>query len=517
MISKTGEVQRVAGPVVTAIGISPRMYDVVFVGNDRLMGEVIRISGNKSIIQVYEETTGVCPGEPIEDTGQPLSVELGPGLITSIYDGIQRPLPGLMDLQGTNIRRGTSIEGLSRTKTWKFVPAVEKGTSVLPGQSIGTVAETPHLEHKIMVPSAFKPGIISEISEGDFKVDQTIATMDNGQEIQLMQKWPVRIPRPYSEKLMPDIPLITGQRVLDFFFPIAKGGTAAIPGGFGTGKTVTQHQLAKWSDSDVVVYVGCGERGNEMTEVLTEFPELEDQRTGAKLSLRTVLIANTSNMPVAAREASIYTGMTIAEYYRDMGLSISMMADSTSRWAEAMREISSRLEEMPGEEGYPAYLSSKLSEFYERAGRVKTLDHNEGAISVIGAVSPQGGDFSEPVTQGTLRIVKVFWALDTKLREKRHFPAVNWLNSYSLYSESLADWFSQNVARDWPDLVQWAFGIALITIIPLIALLITRILKSFKQVNEFQKLWAPLREATDSVVTPKLGTWADTGGRPDQS
>ncbi|MCK5310056.1 MAG: V-type ATP synthase subunit A [Thermoplasmata archaeon] len=455
-MSKTGEVQRVAGPVVTAIGISPRMYDVVFVGNDRLMGEVIRISGNKSIIQVYEETTGVCPGEPIEDTGQPLSVELGPGLITSIYDGIQRPLPGIMDLQGTNISRGTSIEGLSRTKTWKFVPAVEKGTSVLPGQSIGTVAETPHLEHKIMIPSAFKPGIISEISEGDFKVDQTIATMDNGQEIQLMQKWPVRIPRPYSEKLMPDIPLITGQRVLDFFFPIAKGGTAAIPGGFGTGKTVTQHQLAKWSDSDVVVYVGCGERGNEMTEVLTEFPELEDQRTGAKLSLRTVLIANTSNMPVAAREASIYTGMTIAEYYRDMGLSISMMADSTSRWAEAMREISSRLEEMPGEEGYPAYLSSKLSEFYERAGRVKTLDHNEGAISVIGAVSPQGGDFSEPVTQGTLRIVKVFWALDTKLREKRHFPAVNWLNSYSLYSETLADWFSQNVARDWPNLVQWA-------------------------------------------------------------
>ncbi|MCK5396748.1 MAG: V-type ATP synthase subunit A, partial [Thermoplasmata archaeon] len=281
MISKTGEVQRVAGPVVTAIGISPRMYDVVFVGNDRLMGEVIRISGNKSIIQVYEETTGVCPGEPIEDTGQPLSVELGPGLITSIYDGIQRPLPGLMDLQGTNIRRGTSIEGLSRAKTWKFIPTIEKGTSVLPGQPIGTVAETPHLEHKIMVPSAFKPGIISEISEGDFKVDQTIATMDNGQEIQLMQKWPVRIPRPYSEKLMPDIPLITGQRVLDFFFPIAKGGTAAIPGGFGTGKTVTQHQLAKWSDSDVVVYVGCGERGNEMTEVLTEFPELEDQRTGA--------------------------------------------------------------------------------------------------------------------------------------------------------------------------------------------------------------------------------------------
>ena len=458
MISKMGEVQRVAGPVVTAIGISPRMYDVVYVGDDRLMGEVIRISGNKSIIQVYEETTGVHPGEPIEDTGQPLSVELGPGLITSIYDGIQRPLPGLMDIQGSNITRGTSIEGLNRTKSWKFVPSIEKGTAASPGQPIGTVMETPHLEHKIMIPPTFKPGIISEISEGEFKVDQTIATMDNGQEIQLMQRWPVRNPRPYADKLMPDIPLITGQRVLDFFFPIAKGGTAAIPGGFGTGKTVTQHQLAKWSDADVVVYVGCGERGNEMTEVLNEFPELEDQRTGAKLSLRTVLIANTSNMPVAAREASVYTGMTIAEYYRDMGLSISLMADSTSRWAEAMREISSRLEEMPGEEGYPAYLSSKLSEFYERAGRIKTLDNNEGAISVIGAVSPQGGDFSEPVTQGTLRIVKVFWALDTKLREKRHFPAVNWLNSYSLYSEILADWFSENVARDWPDLVQWAMN-----------------------------------------------------------
>ncbi len=459
MISKQGEVQRVAGPVVTAIGISPRMYDVVFVGKDRLMGEVIRISGNKSIIQVYEETTGVKPGEPIEDTGQPLSVELGPGLITSIYDGIQRPLPDIMDLQGSNISRGTTVEGLSRTKTWKFVPIVEKDMNIVPGQTIGTVMETNHLEHKITLPPTFNSGKITSISEGEFKVNETVATMDNGQNIQLMQKWPVRNPRPYSDKLMPDIPLITGQRVLDFFFPIAKGGTAAIPGGFGTGKTVTQHQLAKWSDSDVVVYVGCGERGNEMTEVLTEFPELEDQRTGEPLSQRTVLIANTSNMPVAAREASIYTGMTIAEYYRDMGLSISLMADSTSRWAEAMREISSRLEEMPGEEGYPAYLSSKLSEFYERAGRVNTLGNAEGAISVIGAVSPQGGDFSEPVTQGTLRIVKVFWALDTKLREKRHYPAVNWLNSYSLYSETLADWFSQNVARDWPDLVQWAMNI----------------------------------------------------------
>ena len=319
--------------------------------------------------------------------------------------------------------------------------------------------ETKNLEHKITVPPAFRASTVADIKEGEFKVDEVVCNLKSGAAIQLMQKWPVRNPRPYADKLMPDIPLVTGQRVLDFFFPIAKGGTAAIPGGFGTGKTVTQHQLAKWSDSDLVVYVGCGERGNEMTEVLTEFPELEDQRTGETLSQRTVLIANTSNMPVAAREASIYTGMTIAEYYRDMGLSISLMADSTSRWAEAMREISSRLEEMPGEEGYPAYLSSKLSEFYERAGRVKTLNNTEGAISVIGAVSPQGGDFSEPVTQGTLRIVKVFWALDTKLREKRHFPAINWLNSYSLYSETLADWFSENVARDWPDLVQWAMNI----------------------------------------------------------
>ncbi len=454
-----GEVIRVSGPVVTAGGISPRMYDVVFIGMERLMGEVIRISGNKSVIQVYEDTTGLRVGEPVEDTGMPLSVELGPGLISGIYDGIQRPLPALKDMQGSNLHKGAFTEALDRKKKWKFVPCIGKGARISPGQRIGSVAETKYLEHAICMPPNMRPATVTDIAEGEFSVDEGICKLDNGEPLKLMHIWPIRQPRPYIEKLMPNIPFITGQRVLDMFFPIAKGGTAAIPGGFGTGKTVIQHQLAKCSDSDIVVYVGCGERGNEMAEVLTAFPKLEDMHTGEPLSQRTILIANTSNMPVAAREASIYTGITIAEYFRDMGLGVSLMADSTSRWAEAMREISSRMEEMPGEEGYPAYLSSELSEFYERAGRVRTLEDREGTITVMGAVSPQGGDFSEPVTQSTLRIIKVFWALDTKLREKRHYPAVNWLNSYSLYSDVLADWFEKNVAKDWPHLSSWAMNI----------------------------------------------------------
>ncbi len=459
MIAKKGDIMRISGPVVTATGISPRMYDVVFVGVERLMGEVIRISGNKSIIQVYEDTTGLRVSEPVEDTGRPLSVELGPGLISGIYDGIQRPLPSLMDMQGSNLHRGAFTEALDRKRAWKFVPCLAIGELVSPGQRVGTVAETKYLEHAICMPPLMRPARIKEISEGEFKVDDDVCTLDNGEKLQMMQRWPIRRPRPFGDKLMPNVPFITGQRVLDMFFPIAKGGTAAIPGGFGTGKTVIQHQLAKCSDSDIVVYVGCGERGNEMAEVLTAFPKLIDMHNGEPLNQRTVLIANTSNMPVAAREASIYTGITIAEYFRDMGLGVSLMADSTSRWAEAMREISSRLEEMPGEEGYPAYLSSELSEFYERAGRVSTLEGREGTITVMGAVSPQGGDFSEPVTQSTLRIVKVFWALDTKLREKRHYPAVNWLNSYSLYSDVLADWFGKNVAKGWHELSGWAMNI----------------------------------------------------------
>ena len=459
MIAGKGEVVRVSGPVITIAGTSPRMYDVVFVGQERLMGEVIRITGSKSVVQVYEDTTGIKVGEPVDSSGHPLSVELGPGLISSIYDGIQRPLPALQDMQGSNIHRGAFTQALDRNKKWHFVPILAKGDAVKPGQVIGTVRETSRLEHSISVPPTMPGGKISQILEGDYRVDEDVCHLDSGDGIQLMQIWPIRTPRPFLEKLMPDTPFITGQRVLDTFFPLAKGGTAAIPGGFGTGKTVIQHQLAKCSDSDIVVYVGCGERGNEMAEVLTAFPKLEDMHTGEPLSQRTILIANTSNMPVAAREASIYTGITIAEYYRDMGLEVSLMADSTSRWAEAMREISSRMEEMPGEEGYPAYLSSKLSEFYERAGCVTTLGKKDGSITVIGAVSPQGGDFSEPVTQSTLRIVKVFWALDTKLREKRHYPAVNWLNSYSLYSEMLSDWSKENVAKDWQALSRWAMNI----------------------------------------------------------
>ncbi len=454
---RAGEIYRVAGPVVTATGIAPRMYDVVQVGEELLMGEVIQIVKDKTIIQVYEDTSGIRPGEKVLDTGAPLVAELGPGLLGSIYDGVQRPLPILLEEMGDYIKRGVAAPGLKREKRWKFVPTAKVGNEVLGGQVIGEVQEAQFVKHQIMVPPKMS-GRIASIQEGEYNVEETICTLDNGSKISLMQKWPVRIARPSKEKLMPDIPLITGQRVLDMFFPLAKGGTAAIPGGFGTGKTVTEHQLSKWCDSEIVVYIGCGERGNEMTEVLSDFPELEDPRTKAPLMERTVLIANTSNMPVAAREASVYTGITIAEYYRDMGYDVALMADSTSRWAEAMREISSRLEEMPGEEGYPAYLSAKLSEFYERAGRVKTLGGGEGSVSVVGAVSPPGGDFSEPVTQATLRIVKVFWALDTKLRERRHFPAINWLTSYSLYNQIVKDWFDGNVNPKWTSLREWAMA-----------------------------------------------------------
>jgi len=445
-----GEIHRIAGPVVTVTGINPRMYDVVFIGDLKLMGEVIKLTGEKSIVQVYEDTSGIKPGEPVVATGAPLLVELGPGLLTSIYDGIQRPLPILRDKMGDFIARGIMEPGLNRTKKWKFVPTVKKGENVQGGSIIGTVQETPDIEHRVLTPPDIA-GTIQDINEGSFIVDDIIGHV-NGKSLALMQRWPVRMPRPFKQKLMPDIPLITGQRIFDALFPIAKGGTACIPGGFGTGKTVMQHQLAKWSDADIVVYIGCGERGNEMTEVLTEFPELKNPKTGAPLMERTVLIANTSNMPVAAREASVYTGITIAEYYRDMGYGISLMADSTSRWAEAMREISSRLEEMPGEEGYPAYLATKLAAFYERSGRVTTLNGKEGSITVIGAVSPPGADFSEPITQNTLRMVKVFWALDTNLAHRRHFPAINWLTSYSFYLNTLENWFENYVSPEWKDL-----------------------------------------------------------------
>lgn len=449
-----GQIARISGPVAVVEGITPRMNDVVLVGEERLVGEVIKIVGDKTVVQVYEDTSGLKPGEAIWNTGGPLSVELGPGLLSSIYDGVQRPLPVLTSLMGNFVKRGALVPGLDRKKKWKFAPKAKEGDQVSGGQAIGEVPEG-NVTHKILVPPNVS-GKIKVIKSGEFTVEDTICELDNGTRLQMMQKWPVRIARPFVEKLLPDIPLITGQRVLDMLFPLAKGGTAAIPGGFGTGKTVTSQQLSKWSDAQIVVYVGCGERGNEMTEVLTTFPELEDPRTGKPLMGRTVLIANTSNMPVAAREASVYTGITIAEYYRDMGFDVALMADSTSRWAEAMREISSRLEEMPGEEGYPAYLASKLSEFYERCGRVKTLQGDIGSISVIGAVSPSGGDFSEPVTQNTLRIVKVFWALDSKLRERRHFPSINWLTSYSLYSGQLDEWYKKNISEDWGGLRQWA-------------------------------------------------------------
>jgi V/A-type H+-transporting ATPase subunit A len=453
-----GVLKRIAGPVVTAINIDAHMYDVVKVGNEELMGEVIKIQGDETIIQVYEDTSGIRPGEPVTNTGLSLAVELGPGLLTSIYDGIQRPLSVLVDKMGDFIQRGVSAPGLDHQKKWEFRPLVKEGDKVSPGTVIGEVQET-NIVHRILVPPKVQGGVVKSIKRGSFTVEEIVCTLDSGAELTMMQKWPVRVPRPVTEKMNPTIPLITGQRILDGLFPIAKGGTAAIPGPFGSGKTVTQQQLAKWSDAEIVVYIGCGERGNEMTEVLTEFPELEDPKTGKPLMERTVLIANTSNMPVAAREASVYTGITIAEYFRDMGYDVSLMADSTSRWAEAMREISSRLEEMPGEEGYPAYLAARLSEFYERAGLVKALCGKNGSVSVIGAVSPPGGDFSEPVTQNTLRIVKVFWALDAKLSQRRHFPAINWLNSYSLYLDTLHDWYDKEVSPEWNILRSWAMEI----------------------------------------------------------
>jgi len=454
MNENVGKLSRIAGPVVVATGLKARIFDVVRVGNEKLMGEVIQINDESTTIQVYENTSGLKPGEPVINTGEPLSVELGPGLLTSIYDGIQRPLPILEKQMGHFIERGVDAPGLDHKKKWDFKASVKKGDKVGPGSVIGEVEETEGVIHKIMLPPNAKESKVKDIKSGKYTVDDVVGKTESGIELKLAQRWPVRSPRKVKEKLQPTIPLTTGQRVFDVFFPLAKGGVAAIPGPFGAGKTVSQQQLAKWSDAEIIVYVGCGERGNEMTEVLTEFPHLTDPKTGKPLMNRTVLIANTSNMPVAAREASIYVGVTIAEYFRDMGYSVAMMADSTSRWAEAMREISSRLEEMPGEEGYPAYLSTKLAEFYERAGRVKPLGvDKEGSVSVIGAVSPAGGDFSEPVTQSTLRVVKTFWALDAKLAQRRHFPSVNWLTSYSLYLEQLAPWFAENVANDWRETV----------------------------------------------------------------
>lgn len=452
-----GIIKKVAGPLVIAEGMKEcNMYDVVRVGEQHLIGEIIEMHGDKASVQVYEETSGLGPGTPVVTTGMPLSVELGPGLIGSIFDGIQRPLDDIMKAAGNNLRRGVEVPSLKRDKKWEFKSSAKNGDKVTGGDVLGTVKETDVVTQKIMVPPNIS-GKIKSISDGSFKVDEVIAIIDTGsgeKEITLMQKWPVRIGRPYKEKLSPDMPLVTGQRVIDTLFPIAKGGVASVPGPFGSGKTVVQHQLAKWADADIVVYIGCGERGNEMTDVLNEFPELIDPKTGKSLMERTVLIANTSDMPVAAREASIYTGITIAEYFRDMGFSVALMADSTSRWAEALREMSGRLEEMPGEEGYPAYLGSRLAQFYERAGRVVTLgsDDKEGALSVIGAVSPPGGDISEPVSQATLRIVKVFWGLDANLAYKRHFPAINWLTSYSLYIDTMEKWFNEHVNGNWMNL-----------------------------------------------------------------
>jgi V/A-type H+-transporting ATPase subunit A len=451
-----GTIKKVAGPLVVAEGMrDANMFDVVRVSSQRLIGEIIEIHGDQASIQVYEETSGLGPGEPVESTGTPLSVELGPGLIGGIFDGIQRPLVDIMEATGTNLKRGVEIPSLNREKKWHFVPSVTVGTEVEAGDIIGTVNETDIVMQKIMVPYKMKGKIVS-ISEGDYTVVDTVAVLEKEdktkENLTLMQKWPVRQGRPYKQKLSPDKPMITGQRVIDTLFPIAKGGVAAIPGPFGSGKTVVQHQLAKWAEADIVVYIGCGERGNEMTDVLNEFPELKDPKTGKSLMERTVLIANTSDMPVAAREASIYVGITIAEYFRDMGYSVALMADSTSRWAEALREMSGRLEEMPGEEGYPAYLASRLAQFYERAGRVISLgkEGREGALSAIGAVSPPGGDISEPVSQATLRIVKVFWSLDANLAYRRHFPAINWLTSYSLYD--MGKWFNSNVNNKWNEM-----------------------------------------------------------------
>jgi V/A-type H+-transporting ATPase subunit A len=454
---KTGIITKVAGPLVIADGMrDANMFDVVRVSSQRLIGEIIEMHGDRASIQVYEETSGLGPGETVESTGAPLSVELGPGLIGSIYDGIQRPLNEIMRVAGTNLTRGVDVPSLDHSKKWHFTPVAKVGDSVSAGDVLGTVDETHAVLHKILVPNGVS-GTVEKITEGDFTIDETVAVLKNDSgttDVTMATKWPVRVGRPYKQKLSPDILLTTGQRPIDTLFPLAKGGVAAVPGPFGSGKTVVQHQLAKWAAADIIVYIGCGERGNEMTDVLNEFPELKDPRTGNSLMERTVLIANTSDMPVAAREASIYTGITIAEYFRDMGYTVALMADSTSRWAEALREMSGRLEEMPGEEGYPAYLGSRLAQFYERAGRVivNGKDNTEGALSVIGAVSPPGGDISEPVSQATLRIVKVFWGLDANLAYKRHFPAINWLTSYSLYTDQLADWFAENASPDFMEL-----------------------------------------------------------------
>ena len=463
-VREDGTIASVSGPVVTARDLDARMNDVVYVGAEGLMGEVIEIEDDITTLQVYEETSGVSPGGPVENTGEPLSVDLGPGLLDTIYDGVQRPLDVLEDKMGSPyLSRGVDAPGIELDKTWGFEPAVEAGDEVGRGDVVGVVEETVTIDHKVMVPpDALEEGETAEVvsvESGEFTVEETVAELDNGVEIQMRQEWPVREPRPTVEKKTPTTPLVSGQRILDGLFPIAKGGTAAIPGPFGSGKTVTQHQLAKYADADIIIYVGCGERGNEMTEVIDDFPELEDPSTGNPLMARTSLIANTSNMPVAARESCVYTGITIAEFYRDMGYDVALMADSTSRWAEAMREISSRLEEMPGEEGYPAYLAARLAQFYERAGYFENVNGTEGSVSAIGAVSPPGGDFSEPVTQNTLRIVKTFWALDADLAERRHFPSINWNESYSLYKDQLDPWFQDAVADDWPDRRQWAVDV----------------------------------------------------------
>ncbi len=453
-MSSIGTVVKISGPLVVAEGMrDANMFDVVRVSDTRLIGEIIEMHGDRASVQVYEETAGLGTGAKVESTGEPMSAELGPGLIKSIYDGIQRPLAAIRAVSGNNLARGVEVPSLDREALWKFTPVVKAGDKVSGGDVIGTVPETDIVLHKIMVPNGVE-GTVKSVSEGEFHVDDTVCVIETEKgekELTMIQKWPVRRGRPYKKKLSPDMPLVTGQRVVDCLFPIAKGGVAAIPGPFGSGKTVTQHQLAKWADADIIVYIGCGERGNEMTDVLNEFPELIDPNTGKSLMERTVLIANTSDMPVAAREASVYTGITIAEYYRDMGYSVALMADSTSRWAEALREMSGRLEEMPGDEGYPAYLGSRLAQFYERAGRVISTgkEGREGALSVIGAVSPPGGDISEPVSQATLRIVKVFWGLDANLAYQRHFPAINWLTSYSLYADSLGEWYNNNVSADW--------------------------------------------------------------------
>ena len=462
---KTGKIIKVSGPLVVAEGMDEaNIYDVCKVGKSGLIGEIIEMRGDKASIQVYEETAGIGPGDPVITTGEPLSVELGPGLIESMFDGIQRPLDAFMEAaQSAFLKKGIAVPSLNREKKWPFVATAKVGDKVSSGDVIGTVQETTVVVQKIMIPYGIE-GTIKSINSGDFTIEETIAVVEtaNGDKnIKLMQKWPVRKGRPYAQKLNPAAPMTTGQRVIDTFFPVAKGGAAAVPGPVGAGKTVVQHQIAKWGDAEIVVYVGCGERGNEMTDVLNEFPELKDPKTGQSLMKRTVLIANTSNMPVAAREASIYTGITIAEYFRDMGYSVSIMADSTSRWAEALREMSGRLEEMPGDEGYPAYLGSRLADYYERAGKVVCLgkDGREGAITAIGAVSPPGGDISEPVSQSTLRIVKVFWGLDAQLAYQRHFPSINWLNSYSLYQDSIDKWMDENVASDWSSLRQECMSI----------------------------------------------------------